>query len=88
MQKIYEWYYLVCVYGLNFVEAKIFRDIFNTTNIDLHVELIEMHTIFCLKMLDITMMTSGACKCYEYFLISSVLNNIVRNLMTRCSCAV
>jgi hypothetical protein len=30
MQKFHEWYFLACVYGLNFVEAKIPRDIFNT----------------------------------------------------------
>jgi hypothetical protein len=30
MQKIHEWYYLACVYWLNFIEAKIPRDIFNT----------------------------------------------------------
>jgi hypothetical protein len=86
MQKFHEWYFLACVYGLNFVEAKIPRDIFNTLVFDLNVELVEMHTIFRLQMLDITMMT--VCKCYKYFLISSVSNNIVRNLMTWCSCAV
>jgi hypothetical protein len=31
---------------------------------------------------------SSACKCFKYFIISSVFNNIVRNLMTRFSCAV
>jgi hypothetical protein len=30
MQKLHEWYYLACVYGLNFIEAKILGDIFNT----------------------------------------------------------
>jgi hypothetical protein len=56
MQKIHEWYYLACVYGLNFIEAKIPGDIFNTSDFDLHVEFVELHTIFCLKMLNITMM--------------------------------
>jgi hypothetical protein len=56
MQKIHEWYYLACVYGLNFIEAKILGDIFNTLDFYLHVELAELHTIFHLKMLDITMM--------------------------------
>jgi hypothetical protein len=57
MKKIHEWYYLTCVYGLNFIEAKIPGDIFNTKDFDLHVNLVELHTIFRLKMLDITMMT-------------------------------
>jgi hypothetical protein len=49
--------YLACVYGLNFVEAKIPRDIFNTLDSQLNVELAELHTIYYLQMLDITMMT-------------------------------
>jgi hypothetical protein len=57
MQKIHEWYYLSCVYGLNFIEAKIPGDIFNTLDFDLPVKLAELHTIFHLQMLDITMMT-------------------------------
>jgi hypothetical protein len=31
---------------------------FNTSNFDLHVELAELHTMFHLKMIDITMMTA------------------------------
>jgi hypothetical protein len=57
MQKFHEWYYLACVYGLNFVQAKIPGDIFNTLDLDLNVELAELHTIYHLQMLDITMMT-------------------------------
>jgi hypothetical protein len=57
MQKFHEWYYLTCVYGLNFVEAKIPGDIFNTLYFDLNIELAELHTIYHLQMLDITMMT-------------------------------
>jgi hypothetical protein len=57
MQKFHEWYYLACVNGLNFIEAKIPGDIFNTSDFDLHDELAELHTIFHLKMLNITMMT-------------------------------
>jgi hypothetical protein len=87
MQKLYEWYFLACVYGLNFVEAKISGDIFNTLDFDPNIELAELHTIHRLQILDITMMTVWY-KCYKYFLISSVSNNIVRNLMTQCSCAV
>jgi hypothetical protein len=56
MQKFHEWYFLVCVYGLNFVKAKIPGDIFNTLYLDLNVKLAELHTIYRLQMLDITMM--------------------------------
>ncbi len=55
MQKLHEWYYLACVYGLNFIEAKISGDIFNTSIFDLNVKLFELHTIYRLKMLDIDM---------------------------------
>jgi hypothetical protein len=57
MQKLHKWYYLACVYGLNFIEAKIPGDIFNTLDFDLNVKLGELHTIYHLEMLDITMMT-------------------------------
>jgi hypothetical protein len=57
LQKFYEWYFLACVYGLNFVEATILGDILNTLDFDLNVKLAELHTIFHLQMLDITMMT-------------------------------
>jgi hypothetical protein len=57
MQKFHKWYFLACVYGLNFVEAKIPRDIFNILYFDRIVELVELHTIFHLQKLDITLMT-------------------------------
>jgi hypothetical protein len=57
MQKFHEWYYLACVYGLNFAKAKIPGDIFNTLDFDLNVELVELHTVYHLQMLDITMIT-------------------------------
>jgi hypothetical protein len=56
MQKFHEWYYLTCVYELNFVEAKIVGDIFNTLDINLNVKPAKMHTIYHLRMLNITMM--------------------------------
>jgi hypothetical protein len=56
VQKINELYYLACVYGLNFIESKIPRDIFNTSYFDLHVKLIKLHTIIRLTILNITMM--------------------------------
>jgi hypothetical protein len=57
MTKLHQWYYIACVYGLTFIEAKIARNIFNTTGFDLNVKLAELHTIYHLQMLDITMMT-------------------------------
>jgi hypothetical protein len=57
MRKIHEWYYLACVYRLNFIEVKIPRDIFNTLDSELNVKLAELHTAFHLKMLNISMMT-------------------------------
>jgi hypothetical protein len=57
MIKLHEWYYLACVYGLNFIKAKIPVDIFMTSDFDLHAELAELHTIYHLEMLDITMIT-------------------------------
>jgi hypothetical protein len=57
IQKFHEWYFLTCVYGLNFVKANIPGDIFNTLDFDLNVELAKLHTIFRLQIPDITMMT-------------------------------
>jgi hypothetical protein len=56
MQKLREWYYLARVYELNFIEAKIPGNIFNTSSFDLNVKLVELHTIYRLQMLNITMM--------------------------------
>jgi hypothetical protein len=56
VQKFHEWYYLACVYELNFAEAKIPRDIFNTLDFDLNVKLVKLHTVYHHQMLDITMM--------------------------------
>jgi hypothetical protein len=56
MKKFHEWYYLVCVYGLHFIKVHIPENIFKTSDFDLHVKLGELHTIYWLRMLDITMM--------------------------------
>jgi hypothetical protein len=57
MKKLHEWYYLVCVYGLNFIEIYIPGDIFKTSDYDLHIELGKLHTIYGLRIPDVTMMT-------------------------------
>jgi hypothetical protein len=56
IKKLHEWYYLACVYGLNFVKSKIPGDIFNTLGFDLNIELAELHTIYRLQILNITIM--------------------------------
>jgi hypothetical protein len=56
MGKFHKWYYLACVYGSILLKLKIFGHIFKTLDFDLHVKIIELHTIYHLKMLDITMM--------------------------------
>jgi hypothetical protein len=54
MWKLHEWYYLACVYGLNFVQAKIPGDIFYSLDYDLNVELADLHIVYHLQMLNIT----------------------------------
>jgi hypothetical protein len=49
MMRFHEWYYLTCIYGLNFIEAKILGDIFKTSDFDLHVQLAELHTTIVSK---------------------------------------
>jgi hypothetical protein len=58
MKKLHKWYYLACVYELNFIEARICGYIFKTLDFDLHIELDEMHTNYHLRMLNIAMMTA------------------------------
>jgi hypothetical protein len=52
-----KWYYIACVCGLEFIEARIPEVVFKSQPFHLHVELYELHTNYRLKMLDITMMT-------------------------------
>jgi hypothetical protein len=57
MRRLHEWYYLACVCGLQFIECRIPEAVFKSQSFDLNVELFELHTIYQLKMLNITMMT-------------------------------
>jgi hypothetical protein len=57
MKKLHEWYYIACLYGLNFIKSCIPGDIFKTSDCDLHIELGKLHTIYCLRMPDVTMMS-------------------------------
>jgi hypothetical protein len=56
-KHVREWYFLACVCELNFIETNIARDICNILDFDLNVDLAELHTIYSLQMLYITMMT-------------------------------
>jgi hypothetical protein len=55
VKTLHEWYYLACVYVLNFIKTRIPRDVFKTSDFDLNVELYELHTIYHLRILDSTM---------------------------------
>jgi hypothetical protein len=57
MMRLHEWYYLVCVCGLKFIECRIPEAVFKSQTFDPNVELFELHTIYRLTMLDITMIT-------------------------------
>jgi hypothetical protein len=57
MRRLHEWYYLVSVCGLQFIEGRVPEAVFKSQSFDLNIELFELHTIYQLRMLDITMMT-------------------------------
>jgi hypothetical protein len=88
LRRLHEWYYFACVCGLQFIKGHIFEAVFKSRSFDLNIEMLDLHTIYRLRMLDITMMTIFCTKCFKYLIISSVINNVLRNLMTRFSCAV
>jgi hypothetical protein len=57
LRRIHEWYYLACVCGLQFIERRVPEAVFKSPSIDPNIELFEIHTIYQLRMLGITMMT-------------------------------
>jgi hypothetical protein len=57
LRRLHEWYYLKCVCGLQFIEGHVSEAIFKSQSFDLNIELFELHTIYQLRMLDITMIT-------------------------------
>jgi hypothetical protein len=57
LRRLHEWYYLACVCGLQFIKGRIPEAIFKSQSFDLNIELFELHTIYQLRMLKITMMT-------------------------------
>jgi hypothetical protein len=57
LRRLHEWYYLECVYGLQFIEGHIPEAVFKSRSFDLNIEMLELHNIYRLRMLDNTMMT-------------------------------
>jgi hypothetical protein len=57
VRRLAERYYLACVYDLQFIECHVPEMIFKSQRFDLNIELFELHTIYQLRILDITMMT-------------------------------
>jgi hypothetical protein len=57
LRRLHEWYYLAYVCDLQFIEGCIPEAGFKSRSFDLNIELFELHTIYRLRMLDITMMT-------------------------------
>jgi hypothetical protein len=57
MRRLHEWYYLTHVCGLEFIEGHSPEAVSNSQTFDLNVILFKLHTIYQLRMLDITMMT-------------------------------
>jgi hypothetical protein len=57
LRRLHEWYYLAFVCGLQFIEGRIPEAIFKSRSFDLNIKMFELHTIYQLRMLAITMMT-------------------------------
>jgi hypothetical protein len=46
MRRLYEWYYLACVCGLQFIEGHVPEVVFKSRSFDLNIKLSELHTIY------------------------------------------
>jgi hypothetical protein len=57
MRRLHEWYYLACLCGLQFIEGRIHEEVFKSQSFDLNIKMFKLHTIYRLRMLNITMMT-------------------------------
>jgi hypothetical protein len=57
LRRLHEWYYLACVYGLQFIEGHVPEAVFKSRIFDQNIKLFELHTIYRLRMVDINMMT-------------------------------
>jgi hypothetical protein len=56
IRRLHEWYYLACVCGLQFIECHIPEAVFKSRIFHLNIKMFEIHIIYRLRMLDITMM--------------------------------
>jgi hypothetical protein len=56
LRRLHEWYYLACVCGLQFIEGRILKEVYKSRSFDLNIELFELHTIYQLRMLNVTTM--------------------------------
>jgi hypothetical protein len=56
LRRLHEWYYLVCVCGLQFIKNRIPKVVLKSRSFDINIKLFELHTIYRLRVLDITMM--------------------------------
>jgi hypothetical protein len=50
-------YYLACICGFQFIEGRIPEEIFKSRSFDLNIKMFELHAVYQLRMLDISMMT-------------------------------
>jgi hypothetical protein len=57
MRRLHDWYYLASVCGLQFIKCRILEVVFKSRSFDLNIKMFKLHTIYRLRMLDITIMT-------------------------------
>jgi hypothetical protein len=57
LRRLHEWYYLACVCGLQFIEGRILEAVFKSQSFDINIKMFKLHTIYRLRMIDITMIT-------------------------------
>jgi hypothetical protein len=46
LRRLHEWYYLVCIYGLQFIKGCISEAVFKSRSFDLNITLFKIHTIY------------------------------------------
>jgi hypothetical protein len=51
------WYLKACALGIEFLRAKVPKELFNCDPFDLHVPFDDIHTLYCFQRLDATLIT-------------------------------
>jgi hypothetical protein len=46
LRRLHKWYYLTCVYGLQFIEGRVLEAVFKSQCFDLNIKLFMLHTIY------------------------------------------